>query len=87
MKICHSNNAKRKIASKTKLFYRLLKLGKHKQVSSEEKEQKNNFRDIPLNQIFAEKFSNDVVVNCSGLVKIGDLHSCKDLSSSDFTVF
>jgi hypothetical protein len=87
MKICHSDNAQRKIASKTKLFYRLLKSGKQRQVSSEEKEQKNAFRHIPLNQIFSDKFSNDIIVNCSGLVKIDDLSSCKDLDSGDFIIF
>lgn len=91
MKICYSDNVKRKIASKTKLFYRLLELGKHKKVRNEEKEQKHTFRDMPLNQIFSDrisdKFSNDIIVNCSGLVKIDDLSSCKDLGKGDFTIF
>jgi hypothetical protein len=90
MKICSGDNAKiktLKIGSKIKLFYRLFNFGKHKKVSQEDRGQENTFKDIPLNQIFSDKFSNDIIVNCSGLIKIDDLSSCKDLVSSDFTIF
>ena len=51
------------------------------------KKQKEAFKSNSQNNLVSDYLSNDIILSCSGQVKIENLDSCLNLVRSDFIVF